>query len=153
MTELPDGEYSVTVAVEASQTGREPVGRSGTCTSLEMKEKHNGKDFAGLYSACHGMAETRAIGRVSGAFYMVADVAAEEVDGHPDWNEKPTEMIQHAKEVPKGHCSHPDEAVDLVDPKGIHDPFTCGKCKNPVDAGTVSRIKRDKKAQEWAPEK
>jgi len=140
VTQLPDDEYSVSVSVECSTKGHK-VCRSGTCTSLEMKAKHSGKDFAGLHSACYGMAETRAVGRATLAFFMVADVAAEEVEGSPGFHPQ-NEQTQHAKEVPQGHCSHPDEAVELVDPTEPGNPHLCGKCKKPVDAGTVSRIKR-----------
>ena len=144
VTQLPDEEYAVSVAVEASGQGRKPVSRSGTCTSIEMKRKHNGKDFDGLFSACHGMAETRAVGRASGAFFMVADVPAEEVEGHPDFNPQQSEQKEFAKKVPQGHCSHPDDAVELIDPTSPGDPHRCAKCKKPVDTATVSRLNRAK---------
>ena len=117
--------------------------RSGTCTSLEMKAKHHGKDFDGLHSACYGMAETRAVGRATLAFFMVADVAAEEVEGSPGFHPQSSEeQTQHAKKVPEGHCSHLDETVELVDPKSPGDHHTCERCHKPVDPGTVSRIRR-----------
>jgi len=80
--ELPDGEYAVVVVVEATKDGRS-VSRSAECSSVEMKSKHHGEDYASLESNCYGMAETRAVGRASAAWYMVADVAAEEVEGSP----------------------------------------------------------------------
>ncbi len=141
VTQLPEDEFSVSVSVECKSVGHK-VTRSGTCTSTEMRQKHGGKDFSGLHSACHGMAETRAVGRATLAFYMVADVAAEEVEGSPGFKAQQEEHSEKAKEVPKGHCSHPDDAVDLIDPTSPGDPHKCGKCKNPVDAGTVGRIKR-----------
>lgn len=143
VTQLPDDEYSVSVSVQCKRQGHQ-VTRSGTCTSMEMKNKHNGKNFDGLHSACYGMAETRAVGRATLAFFMVADVAAEEVEGSPGFNPQPSEQKEFAKKVPQGHCSHPDEAVELIQsaiPDGIP---TCGKCKKPVDAETVERIRKNK---------
>lgn len=140
VTQLPDNEYSVSVSVECYKNGHK-VCRSGTCTSTEMRNKHKGNDFDALHSACYGMAETRAVGRATLAFFMVADVAAEEVEGSPGFQPQ-NEQTQHSKEVPPGHCSHPDNAVELVDPTEPGNPHLCGKCKKPVDAGTVSRLKR-----------
>lgn len=140
VTQLPDDEYSVSVSVKCSTKGHS-VTRSGTCTSVEMRNKHKGKDFDALHSACYGMAETRAVGRATLAFFMVADVAAEEVEGSPGFHPQ-TEQTQHAKEVPQGHCSHPDEFVELIDPTEPGNPHICGKCKKPIDAGTVARIRR-----------
>lgn len=142
VTALPDDEFAVSVSVECIKGGHK-VTRSGTCTSTEMKNKHGGKDYDALYSACHGMAETRAVGRATLAFFMVADVAAEEVDGAPTFKPESSEQTQHAKETPAGYCTHPDDAVDLVDPTAPGDPYKCGKCKKPVDPATVGRIKRE----------
>lgn len=85
---LPDGEFMMVVVVEASGAGREPVARSGYCSSIEMKEKHKGKSYSAIESHCHGMAETRAVGRASGAFYMVEDVSAEEVGDSPGFSDQ-----------------------------------------------------------------
>lgn len=138
---LPDGEFAVTVAVRAFK-GPRAAGRSGTCTSLEMKEKHKGKDFPGLYSACHGMAETRGIERASGAFFMDADVSAEEVEGSPGPMKKEGEPSQGGSQK-EGYCACPDDKVDLVKAGGQHG---CRRCQRQVDEVTAARIleKKDK---------
>lgn len=87
--ELPDGEYAIAVSVEASKNGKNKVSRSGYCSTLEMKAKHNGKDYLTIDSHCHAMAETRAVGRASAAWYMIGDVSAEEVEGGPMLHEIP----------------------------------------------------------------
>ena len=129
-TELPEGEYAVTVAIQLSKLGH-VVSRSGTCTSLEMKAKHNGKDFMGLYSACHGMAETRAVGRASSSFYMIPDVSAEEVEGAPTPMQKEGTRPQQKEgerpqfEPPIIICQCENDKVELtVDGKGCR---TCRK--------------------------
>jgi len=82
-SELPDGEYMITVVVQASLKGIIGPARSASCTSMEMKEKHHGKAYLGMDSHCYGMAETRAVGRVSAAWYMIGDPSAEEVGSQP----------------------------------------------------------------------
>ena len=118
VTQLPDDEFSVTVSVRAYK-GVRSAGRSGTCTSIEMKEKHQGKGFAALYSHCHGMAETRGIERASGAFFMDADVSAEEAQGAPNAMKKESE-----------YCSCPFSEIKMgiiEDGVGLCKCLTCKK--------------------------
>ena len=82
-TELEDGEYMLTVVVQTSKGGMVGPARSASCTSMEMKEKHNGVKYLGMESHCYGMAETRAVGRASAAWFMVGDPSAEEMDNAP----------------------------------------------------------------------
>lgn len=133
--QLPDGEYTVSVAVEASGAGREPVARSGTCTSIEMKAKHQGKDFMGLFSACHGMAETRAVGRASSSFFMVADVSAEEVEDSPGPMKKEgEELTQKSK-----WCMCDLDKIKISD-----DETYCLTCSKPLSENQVKTIKKAK---------
>ena len=82
-TELEDGEYMITVVVQTSLNNHIGPARSASCTSMEMKAKHGGKAYLGMESHCYGMAETRAVGRVSAAWYMVGDPSAEEMESIP----------------------------------------------------------------------
>ncbi len=82
-TELDDKEYMITVVVQTSLKNHMGPARSASCTSMEMKEKHNGKSYPGMESHCYGMAETRAVGRASAAWYMVGDPSAEEMENVP----------------------------------------------------------------------
>lgn len=79
-TELEDGEYMITVVVQCSLDEKRKQSRSASCTSMEMKEKHGGKQYLGMESHCYGMAETRAVGRASAAWYMIGDNTAEEMN-------------------------------------------------------------------------
>ena len=83
-TELEDGEYMITVVVQTSKNGFIGPARSASCTSMEMRAKHKDKAYIGMESHCYGMAETRAVGRASAAYYMVGDPSAEEVEAHFD---------------------------------------------------------------------
>ena len=96
-TELEDGEYMLTVVVQTSQKGIIGPARSASCTSMEMKEKHDGKSYKGMESHCYGMAETRAVGRASAAWYMVGDPSAEEMDGIPEKESIPNEATRACK--------------------------------------------------------
>jgi len=135
--EYPNGEYAVVVVVEAIKDGRS-VSRSATCTSSEMKSKHNGQDYASLESNCYGMAETRAVGRASAAWYMVADVSAEEVEGSPGPMQKTGEG--KPEEKPKKTpgvtiCECEDLKVQLtIDGKG------CKRCQRIIDEDKRKRI-------------
>ena len=82
-TELEDGDYMLTVVVQTSFNKIIGPARSASCTSIEMKEKHGGKSYLGMESHCYGMAETRAVGRASAAWFMVGDPSAEEVESAP----------------------------------------------------------------------
>ncbi len=82
-TELKNDEYMITVVVEASLNGTHPQSRSASCTSMEMKAKHSGKKYLGMESHCYGMAETRAVGRASAAWFMIGDSSAEENENTP----------------------------------------------------------------------
>lgn len=82
-TELEDNEYMLTVVVQTSFNGIIGPARSASCTSIEMKEKHGNKSYLGMDSHCYGMAETRAVGRASAAWFMVGDPSAEEMDNSP----------------------------------------------------------------------
>lgn len=119
--ELPDGEYAIVVVVEAVKDGRS-VSRSAECSSTEMKNKHHGENYDSLESNCYGMAETRAVGRASAAWYMVGDVPAEEVEGSPG-------TISAADSF--CGCSY-DKMELTTDEKG------CRSCKK-----QVSEVKRD----------
>ena len=133
VTQLPDGEFAVNVAVRAFK-GRNSAGRSGTCTSLEMKEKHKGKDFAALYSYCHGMAETRGMERACSALFMDADVSAEEVEGSPG------PMQKNGEDKPKKTpgvtiCECEDNKVQLS-----KDGRGCIRCQRLIDETKRKRI-------------
>ena len=82
-TELENGEYMQTVVIQTSSKGFIGPARSASCSSIEMKEKHGGESYLGMESHCYGMAETRAVGRASAAFYMIGDASAEEVEYAP----------------------------------------------------------------------
>ena len=135
--EQPDGEYSVVVVVEAIKDGRS-VSRSAECSSLEMKSKHNNQDYASLESNCYGMAETRAVGRASAAWYMVADVSAEEVEGSPGPMKKTGEpkLDDKPKKTPGVTiCECEDLKVQLTtDGKG------CKRCQRILDEDKRKRI-------------
>lgn len=130
-----NGEYAIVVVVKATKAGRS-VSRSATCTSVEMKSKHHGEDYASLESNCYGMAETRAVGRASAAWYMVGDVSAEEVEGSPGPMKKEGEQKQGRED---GFCSCPDSQVKLI----VHgDQFGCSRCQRQVDKTTAERLKK-----------
>ena len=90
-TELEDGEYMITVVVQTSLNNHIGPARSASCTSMEMKAKHGNKTYLGMESHCYGMAETRAVGRASAAWYMVGDPSAEEM-----------ESISSSEKIPEG---------------------------------------------------
>jgi len=83
-TELENDEYMITVVVQTSLRGHVGPARSASCTSMEMKAKHGEKSYLGMESHCYGMAETRAVGRASAAWYMVGDPSAEEMESIPE---------------------------------------------------------------------
>ena len=83
-TELENGEYMITVVIQTSLKNHIGPARSASCTSMEMRAKHKGEDYIGMESHCYGMAETRAVGRASAAWYMVGDPSAEEMDTAPN---------------------------------------------------------------------
>lgn len=123
--EMPEGEYTIVVVVEAEKNGRR-VSRSAECSSLEMKGKHGGKDYSSLQSNCYGMAETRAVGRASAAWFMVGDVSAEEVEGSPGVVKSESEW-----------CACAYEKVEFTtDGKGCR---TCKKQISEIKAGDVMR--------------
>ncbi|MEM3171946.1 MAG: hypothetical protein QXE82_00210 [Candidatus Nitrosotenuis sp.] len=119
--ELPDGEFMMVVVVEASGMGRKPVSRSGYCSSIEMKKKHHDKDYAAIESHCHSMAETRAVGRASAAFFMVEDVSAEEVGDSPGFSDQDATIPKGVKRACK--CNEATKNANLVKPGG-----TCPVC-------------------------
>ncbi len=146
--EYPDREYANIVVVEAVKDGRS-VSRSATCTSQEMKAKHNGKDYASLESNCYGMAETRAVGRASAAWYMVGDVSAEEVEGSPGpmkkegddkFNPSPTKTVPNQQGTTI--CVCPTDKVTL-DEDGKH----CTRCQRILDETKRKLIWKEQKFQ------
>lgn len=80
---IGDEDYMITVVIQTSLGNHIGPARSASCTSMEQKEKHGGKSYAGMESHCYGMAETRAVGRASAAWYMVGDPSAEEMENVP----------------------------------------------------------------------
>lgn len=78
--DLGNDEYMITVVIQTSHKGIIGPARSASCTSMEMKEKHGNESYMGMESHCYGMAETRAVGRASAAWYMVGDPSAEEME-------------------------------------------------------------------------
>ena len=80
---IGEDDYMITVVIQTSLGDHLGPARSASCTSMEMKEKHGGKSYKGMESHCYGMAETRAVGRASAAWYMVGDPSAEEVENAP----------------------------------------------------------------------
>ena len=134
--ELPDGEYAIVVVVEAIKNGRS-VSRSAECSSLEMKSKHHDEGYASLESNCYGMAETRAVGRASAAFYMVGDVSAEEVETTPGPMQKTGEgKPEEVKKTPGVTiCECEDLKVKLTkDGKG------CSRCQRILDETKRERV-------------
>jgi len=131
--ELPDGEYSIVVVVKAVK-GSRSVSRSAECSSLEMKSKHHGEDYASLESNCYGMAETRAVGRASAAWYMIGDVSAEEVEGSPGPMQKTGE--EKPKKTPGVTiCECEDLKVQLSKDGG-----GCIRCQRKLDEEKRKRI-------------
>ena len=116
-TELDNDEYMITVVVQASINEAHKQSRSATCTSIEWKEKHNGKSYTGMESHIYGMAETRAVGRVSAAWYMIADTSAEEMDNIPKDNS-----------IPKGTL----RACKCAKPKKLENRRDCGECEGMI---------------------
>jgi len=143
--EYPDREYAIVVVVEAIKDGRS-VSRSATCTSQEMKSKHHGEDYASLESNCYGMAETRAVGRASAAWYMVGDVSAEEVEGSPGAMKKEGETST-TSQTPPGQqgitiCVCPTDKVKLAE-----DGKSCTRCQNMLDETKRKLIWKEQKFQ------
>jgi len=147
--ELPDGEYAIIVVVEAVKGGRS-VSRSAECSSLEMKSKHHGEDYASLESNCYGMAETRAVGRASAAWYMVGDVSAEEVEDSPGpmkkegeekFNPSPTKTVPSTQQGVT-ICVCPTDKVTL-DEDGKH----CTRCQRILDETKRKLIWKEQKFQ------
>jgi len=105
-TELENGEYMITVVIQTSLKNFLGPARSASCTSMEMKAKHHNKEYLGMDSHCYGMAETRAVGRASAAWYMVGDTSAEEMEpmnnikGNTTDDNKPTEkQLEYLKNL------------------------------------------------------
>jgi len=143
-----NGEYAIVVVVKATKAGRS-VSRSATCTSEEMKSKHHGENYASLESNCYGMAETRAVGRASAAWYMVGDVSAEEVEGSPGpmkkegddkFNPSPTKTVPNQQGVTI--CVCPTDKVTL-DEDGKH----CTRCQRILDETKRKLIWKEQKFQ------
>lgn len=141
--EYPDGEYAIVVVVKATKAGRS-VSRSATCTSEEMKSKHNGQGYASMESNCYGMAETRAVGRASAAWYMVGDVSAEEVEGSPGPMKKQGETSPTSRTAPGQQgitiCVCPTEKVKLSE-----DGKSCARCQNMLDETKRKLIWKEQK--------
>jgi len=141
--EYPDGEYAIVVVVKATKEGRS-VSRSATCTSEEMKSKHNGQEYASMESNCYGMAETRAVGRASAAWYMVGDVSAEEVEGSPGLMKKEGKTSP-TSQAPPGQqgitiCVCPVDKVVLSE-----DGKSCTHCQRILDETKRKLIWREQK--------
>jgi len=96
-TELENNEYMITVVAQASLDGKNKQARSASCTSIEWKQKHDGKEYIGMESHIYGMAETRAVGRVSAAWYMIADTSAEEMENISDKEQIPNGTTRACK--------------------------------------------------------
>ena len=125
-TELEDGEYMLTVVIQTSQGAIIGAARSASCSSMEMKAKHGNKSYLGMDSHCYGMAETRAVGRASGAWYMVGDASAEEMDNAPS-NFNDTSGIKTCTCDPEKRVLAPDDK-------------SCGICKKEFSAIVLESI-------------
>lgn len=139
--EYPDGEYAIIVVVEAIKEGRS-VSRSATCTSQEMKAKHHGENYASLESNCYGMAETRAVGRASAAWYMVGDVSAEEVEGSPGAMKKEGDTSSTPSSPGQTICVCPTEKVKLAE-----DGKYCIRCNRILDETKRKLVWKEQKFQ------
>lgn len=130
-TELEDGEYMLTVVVQTSQGPIVGPARSASCTSMEMKEKHGGKSYKGMESHCYGMAETRAVGRASAAWFMVGDPSAEEVENAP-------KNSHDLSDVKVCLCASEERTLAT-------DNKSCGKCEKPFSALVLEHMLQKKK--------
>jgi len=131
-TELPDGEFAWTVIIECTKEGYHTQ-RSASCTSLELKAKHNGNTYNRIEADCYAMAETRAVGRASAAFFGVGDVSAEELG---DSTKTPIKSGSVPKNVTWCLCKEPKPKFEK-DEHGLH---SCYECNHPVRPATAEKL-------------
>ena len=134
-TELPDGEFAWTVIIECTKEGYHTQ-RSASCTSLEQKAKHNGNTYNRIEADCYAMAETRAVGRASAAFFGVGDVSAEELGESAQINTKNGTVPKNDTPVEWCTCKEPHPKFE----KDEHNLHTCYECKKPVQPATAEKL-------------